>query len=47
LIKKRPRPFNARSKTVEDKKLFSGSWKNKRCLIPASGFLKKISYSKG
>ena len=30
------------------KKLFSGSWKNRRCLIPASGFFeKKISYKKG
>ena len=36
-----PRPFNARSETVEDKKLFSGSWKHKRCLIPASGFFEK------
>ena len=33
-----PRPFNARSETVEEKKLFSGSWKHKRCLIPATGF---------
>ncbi len=39
--KKRSRPFNARSETVEEKKLFSGSWKYKRCLIPASGFLEK------
>ena len=36
-----PRPFNARSETVEEKKLFSGSWKHKRCLIPASGFFEK------
>ena len=36
-----PRPFNARSETVERKKLFSGSWKYKRCLIPASGFFEK------
>ena len=28
--KKIPRPFNARSETLE-KKLFSGSWKHKRC----------------
>ena len=35
------RPFNARSETIEDKKLFSGSWKHKRCLIPASGFFEK------
>ena len=36
-----PRPFNARSETIEEKKLFSGSWKYKRCLIPASGFFEK------
>ena len=36
-----PRPFNARSETIEEKKLFSGSWKHKRCLIPASGFFEK------
>ena len=39
--KEKPRPFNARSETVEEKKLFSGSWKLKRCLIPASGFFEK------
>ena len=39
--KKRPRPFNARSETIEDKNLFSGSWKYKRCLIPANGFFEK------
>ena len=39
--KEKPRPFNARSETVEEKKLFSGSWKYKRCLIPASGFFEK------
>ena len=39
--KGRPRPFNARSETVEEKKIFSGSWKYKRCLIPASGFFEK------
>ena len=37
----RPRPFNARSENVEEKKLFSGSWKHKRCLIPANGFFEK------
>ena len=36
-----PRPFNARSETLEEKRLFSGSWKYKRCLIPASGFFEK------
>ena len=39
--KERPRPFNARSETVAEKKLFSGSWKYKRCLIPSSGFFEK------
>ena len=39
--KRRPRPFNARSETIQEKKLFSGSWRNKRCLIPASGFYEK------
>ena len=39
--KLRARPFNARSETVEEKKLFSDSWKHKRCLIPASGFFEK------
>ena len=39
--KKIPRPFNARSETVQEKKLFSGGWKHKRCLIPASGFFEK------
>ena len=39
--KGRPRPFNARSETVGEKNLFIGSWKHKRCLIPASGFFEK------
>ena len=39
--KERPRPFNARLETVAEKRLFSGSWKQKRCLIPASGFFEK------
>ena len=39
--KKRPRPFNARSETVGEKKIFRGSWKYKRCLIPASAFFEK------
>ena len=39
--KERPRPFNARLETVAEKKLFSGSWKYKRCLIPSSGFFEK------
>tara|TARA_Y100001968_G_scaffold218738_1_gene201409 strand:+ start:164 stop:802 length:639 start_codon:yes stop_codon:yes gene_type:complete len=37
----RPKPFNARSESVEEKKLFRGSWRHKRCLIPASGFIEK------
>ena len=39
--KERPRPFNARLESVGEKKLFMGSWKYKRCLIPASGFFEK------
>ena len=39
--KKRTRPYNARSETVDEKKLFRGSWKYKRCLLPASGFFEK------
>jgi len=39
--KSRPRPFNARSETIEEKSLFRGSWRHKRCLIPASGFFEK------
>ena len=39
--KERPRPFNARSETIEEKKLFSGSWKHRRCLIPANGYFEK------
>ena len=36
-----PRPFNARSETVQEKKLFQNSWRHKRCLIPATGFFEK------
>ena len=36
-----PRPFNVRSETVSEKKIFKGSWRNKRCLIPSTGFLEK------
>ena len=39
--KKSPKPFNARSETIEEKKLFNLSWKHRRCLIPASGFFEK------
>ena len=39
--KEMPRPFNARSETIQEKKLFRKSWQYKRCLIPASGFFEK------
>ena len=39
--KEKPRPFISNSETIEEKRLFSGSWKYKRCLIPASGFFEK------
>ena len=39
--KAKPKPFNARSETVGEKKLFRGSWRYKRCLMPASGFFEK------
>tara|TARA_Y100001968_G_scaffold77862_1_gene69136 strand:+ start:5489 stop:6127 length:639 start_codon:yes stop_codon:yes gene_type:complete len=35
------RPFNARAETVVTKKLFKGSWRHKRCLLPATGFFEK------
>ena len=37
----RPKPFNARAETVGEKKLFKGSWRHKRCVLPASGFFEK------
>ncbi len=36
-----PKPFNARAETVGEKKLFRTSWRYKRCLIPATGFIEK------
>ena len=36
-----PRPFNARAETITEKKLFKGSWRHKRCLLPASAFFEK------
>ncbi len=35
------RPFNARAETVEEKKIFQGSWRHRRCALPASGFYEK------
>ncbi len=35
------RPFNARAETVAEKKMFRGSWRHKRCLLPATAFLEK------
>jgi len=37
----RPKPFNAKAETVGEKKLFRGSWRHKRCVLPASGFFEK------
>ena len=39
--KTRPKPFNARSESIEEKKMFRTSWRHKRCLLPATGFLEK------
>ena len=39
--KSTPKPFNTRSETVEEKKLFYGSLRYKRCLVTATSFLKK------
>ncbi len=40
----KPKLCNARSKRVDEKKLFQGSWgswRYKRCFIPANGFFEK------
>ena len=37
----RPKPFNARSESITNKKLFKDSWRYKRCVLPASGFFEK------
>ena len=39
--KSRPRPFNARSETVNAKASFRGAWRHRRCLIPATAFFEK------
>lgn len=36
-----PRPFNARAETVMDRPTFRGSWRHRRCLIPATSFFEK------
>ena len=36
-----PKPFNARSETVEKNRYFRASWQHRRCLLPASGFFEK------
>ncbi len=38
---KGPRPFNARSETLEQKASFRGPWRHQRCLLPCDGFLEK------
>lgn len=35
---KGPRPINARSETIAEKKMFKGILRHRRCLIPADGF---------
>ena len=41
LDKSKNRPFNARSETVEENKLFHSSSRYKRCLKPSTGFFEK------
>ena len=37
-VKEVPATFNARAESVRDKPMFRGAFKQRRCLIPASGF---------
>ena len=41
LDKSKHRPFNVRSETVEENKLFHNSSSYKRCLKPSTGFSEK------
>lgn len=40
-----PLPFNARSESVTEKKMFSGAIKRTRCIVPANGFYEWREYA--